>query len=87
MLSLIHDSSSELYLFLYSLYLFNHKSTYYAFTKENFEFSAQASAVSITVGKNAQISTTRTSAGASADSDKNKQQGFYQNDMDTFYLS
>ncbi|QBG37048.1 YSC84-related protein [Litorilituus sediminis] len=63
---------------------FKDKATYYAFTKGNFEFSAQASAVAINVGANAQTSTTGTSAGASASSDKNKQKGFYQNGMATF---
>jgi lipid-binding SYLF domain-containing protein len=63
---------------------FKDKATYYAFTKGNFEFSAQASAVAINVGASAQTSTTGTSAGATASSDKNKQQGFYQNGMATF---
>ncbi len=63
---------------------FKDKATYYAFTKGNFEFSAQASAVAISVGATAQTSTTGTSAGASASSDKNKQKGFYQNGMATF---
>lgn len=63
---------------------FKDKATYYAFTKGNFEFSAQASAVAISVGASAQTSTTGTSAGASASSDKNKQKGFYQNGMATF---
>ncbi len=63
---------------------FKDKATYYAFTKGNFEFSAQASAVAINLGANAQTSTTGTSAGVSASSDKNKQQGFYQNGMATF---
>lgn len=66
---------------------FKDKATYYAFTKGNFEFSAQASAVAITVGANAKTSTTGTSAGASAGNDKNKQQGFYQNGMATFTLT
>jgi len=66
---------------------FKDKATYYAFTKGNFEFSAQASAVAITVGANAQTSTTGTSAGASAGNEKNKQQGFYQNGMATFTLT
>ncbi len=66
---------------------FQDKATYDAFTKGNFEFSAQASAVAITVGANAKTSTTGTSAGASAGSDKNNQRGFYQNGMATFTLT
>jgi len=66
---------------------FQDKATYYAFTKGNFEFSAQASAVAITVGANAQTTTMGTSAGSSAGSDKNNQQGFYQNGMATFTLA
>jgi len=63
---------------------FKDKATYYAFTKGNFEFSAQASAVAITVGANAKTSTTGTSAGAAVNSDKNQQQGIYQKGMATF---
>ena len=66
---------------------FKDKATYYAFTKGNFEFSAQASAVAITVSANAKTSTTGTSAGASAGNEKNKQKGFYQNGMATFTLT
>lgn len=62
---------------------FKDKATYYAFTKGNFEFSAQASAVAITLGANAKASTTGASAGTSTDSET-QQKGVYQKGMATF---
>jgi len=63
---------------------FKTKAAYNTFTKGNFEFSAQASAVVINASANAQTSTTGSSAGASTNPDKNQQQGIYQNGMATF---
>jgi lipid-binding SYLF domain-containing protein len=66
---------------------FKDKVAYDEFTQGNFEFSAQASAVAITVGANAQTSTNGTSTGASAGDDSNNQQGFYQGGMAIFTLA
>lgn len=63
---------------------FENKEAYDNFTKGNFEFSAQASAVAINAGANAKTSTTGTSAGAATNPDKNEQQGIYQNGMVAF---
>lgn len=65
---------------------FENKASYDKFISGNFEFSAQASAVAINAGANAQTSTTGSSAGAATGPDKNEQQGIYQNGMATFTL-
>lgn len=59
---------------------FQDKKAYDKFTRDGFEFSAQASAVAITAAAQAQTSTTGTSAGAG----KEVQKGGYNDGMATF---
>lgn len=67
---------------------FRNAKAYEAFTSGTFEFGAQASAVALTLGANAQAGTTGNSAGAgnSADND-NSAAGAYINNMAVFTLA
>lgn len=57
------------------------------FTRGEFEFGAEATAVAITVGANARAGTTGVTAGASVEKDKGKNIGEYQNGMAVFTVS
>ena len=64
---------------------FQDKRSYDEFTRGDFEFGAQATAVAITVGAQAQAGTTGSSAGAGGDSDDaGAQAASYSNGMATF---
>ena len=66
---------------------FQDKRAFDEFTSGNFEFGAQASAVAITAGAQAQAGTTGTSAGASGIQDKAKTSGEYQKGMAVFTVA
>ncbi len=68
---------------------FRNAKAYEDFTSGTFEFGAQASAVALTLGANAQAGTTGNSAGAgnSADNKDNAAAGAYINNMAVFTLA
>lgn len=63
---------------------FEDKAAYDTFTSGNFEFTAQAQAVAITVGAQAKAGTTGASAGASLGSRDKQLGGVYENGMAVF---
>jgi len=67
--------------------LFEDKRALQEFTKGNFEFSAEASAVAITAGAGAAAGTSGSSAGASAGQNDAKTSGKYHKGMATFTVA
>lgn len=63
---------------------FENEAALKEFTKGEYEFGAEATAVAITLGASAKAGTDGASAGAQAESDKAKNVGTYNNGMATF---
>ncbi len=66
---------------------FENEAALKRFTKGNFEFGAEASAVAITAGADAKAATTGASAGASVTQQKAVTAGVYHNGMATFTVA
>jgi lipid-binding SYLF domain-containing protein len=66
---------------------FENKRAFDEFTRGNFEFGAQASAVAITAGASAQTGTSGSSAGASGTKSHAETTGGYQNGMAVFTVA
>ncbi len=66
---------------------FKDQQAYDRFTSGDFEFSAQSSAIAVTIGANASTSTIGNSAGATAGDSKTKLSSAYKNGMAVFTLA